>query len=208
MCTFWEVSGVLCGEKKFFDLTTIALTTHGYDTTTVMPRCRPHLNFSRANASLTLIPISQGPCLSSTTHSGNYVATTPSTDSENTTTDTHTPQIPLAAITPLSVANIREFLASSIASQHLPQTGSFYAPFAQTPLPPPEPPAATTDMPAPITRRRRRADDLGDAEILLPRKRPPPGGIQESELSLKDIPPPAAHGAKFQHDLKDPDSSN
>ena len=39
--------------------TTIALTTHGYDTT-VMPRCRPHLNFFRANASLTLIPISQG----------------------------------------------------------------------------------------------------------------------------------------------------
>jgi hypothetical protein len=31
--------------------------------------------------------------------------------------------------------------------------------------------------------------------------------MQESELSLQDIPPPPAHGDKFQHDLHDPDNS-
>jgi len=216
--------------------TTIALTTHGYDTT-VMPRCRPHLNFFRANASLTLIPISQGlhftllvvdhtqrqlrgyDSLYGLREYDNSMITnlrtlrrlisdeamalgiTDYTDDWTVIPDaarreglprqingidcgryviltalclTHTPQIPLAAITPLTVANSREFLASSIASQHLPQTASFYAPFAptqpETPLPPPELPAAITDMPAPITRRRRRADDLGDAEILPPQE--------------------------------------
>ena len=32
--------------------------------------------------------------------------------------------------------------------------------------------------------------------------------MQISELSLKDIPPPAAHGDKVIHDLNDPDKSN
>ena len=67
---------------------------------------------------------------------------------------THTPRIPLEAITPLVVASSREFLASAIASQHLPPTGSYYAPFAPTPaptpLPAPAPPTkVTTESPAP-----------------------------------------------------------
>ena len=50
-------------------------------------------------------------------------------------------------------------------------------------------------------------NDVGVAELLPPRNRPPPGAMHESELSLQDIPKPAEHGEKFQHDLKDPDNS-
>ena len=39
--------------------TTLALTTHKYDTS-VMPRCRSQLNLFRTDAELTLIPVSQG----------------------------------------------------------------------------------------------------------------------------------------------------
>ena len=52
---------------------------------------------------------------------------------------TQSPQIPLATITPLAISNSREFLASSIASRHLPSVASLYAPFAQTFAPPPPP---------------------------------------------------------------------
>ncbi len=56
---------------------------------------------------------------------------------------------------------------------------------------------------API-RKRRRAYDLGVAELLPPRKRPPPGALQESELSIRDIPLPDEHGDTYTHDLRDP----
>ena len=119
---------------------------------------------------------------------------------------THTPQIPLAAVTPLTIANSREFLASSIISQSLPSIDTIYAPFA----PLTSIPTTSTDQAAaepttkPTARKRRRNDALGDAEQLPPRKRPPPGAMQESELSIRDIPPPDTHGEVFTHDLRDP----